>query len=358
MLPRMVSGGVERVTLNLVSQFVKDGVECRIALGRCYGELLPEAESLASVEELAPRGMHQFVPVLSSVIRSWQPTHVVTAFADVAALTWLAMRLAQSDARWVHGVHNTHALVAARPGIGGALRYRIDNAMARFVYRRASVIVAVSEGVRREILQRFGISPTRVKTIYNPVVSDGELRVVPEPRHPADQPFRIVAIGRLTRQKGFDVLIRAMAKVSPPWQLDIWGEGPERRQLEQLITSHGLGSAIHLRGYTPGPFIVLRQADLFVLPSRYEGLPTTLIEGLACQCRIVASDCPHGPREILQNGKLGRLVQPEDVDELAGAIRDVVAGRARVKTSQLLQRAGLFSVRSATKRWLDVMRSA
>ena len=268
------------------------------------------------VAELAPRGMHQFVPGVCKVIKRWQPTHVVTAFADVATLTWAALRLIKNQARWIHGVHSTHGRVIARPGLRASLRYRIDTRLAGFVYRRVDAIVAVSEGVRSEILGQFSVKSSKVTTIYNPVVPDIALRVVAEQRHSEDQPFRIVAIGRLVRQKGFDVLIRAMSNVPMPWQLDIWGDGPERSQLQKLILDSGLASFIHLRGYTLDPFNVLRHADLFVLPSRYEGLPTTVVEALVCQCQIVATDCPHGPREILQDGELGQLVRVEDADAL------------------------------------------
>lgn len=351
----MLQGGVERVTLNLIAQFVRNGVDCRLALRRCHGELMGEACALVPVEELAPRGMHQFVPALARLLRRWRPTHVVTAFTDIAALTWLAMRFAHSRARWVHGAHNTHAAVVSRPGALGAARFRLDTRLADFVYRRADAIVAVSEGVRSEILTQFGIPCERVITIYNPVIPESELRPTREPRHPVDEPWRIVAIGRLTRQKGFDLLVRAMASVPPPWQLDIWGEGPERDLLERLIASLGLAPMIHLRGYTARPFDVLRDSDLFVLPSRYEGLGNTLIEALACQCQIVASDCQHGPSEILQGGRLGRLVPVEDIAALAAAIRDFTTDESRFDPQALLARAADFGIHTANLRWRAVL---
>lgn len=351
----MVSGGVERVTLNLIGQFALDGIECRLALRHCRGELMDEARALVRIDKLAPIGMHQFVPRLIRVIKDYRPTHVVTAFADVAALTWAALRLARSQARWVHGVHNTYAAVAAHPGGLGAVRHRIDNAFAGFVYRHADAIVAVSDGVRSEVMNRFGIDSARVTTIHNPVIPDSELRAMPEPRHPPDQPFQITAIGRLAHQKGFDVLVRAMQHVSLPWRLDIWGEGPERESLEKLIARLGLDASVHLRGYTHRPLAVLRQADLFVLSSRHEGLPTTLIEALACQCQIVATDCPHGPCEILQNGRLGRLVPPENVIALAEAIQAMFDVTRKVSGSDLLNRAADFSYKFTVRRWRDVL---
>lgn len=358
-LPRMVSGGVERVTLSLAERFRSDGIECQLALRRCHGELLEEACSLMDVHELAPKGLHQFVPALTGLIKRWQPTHVITAFTDVAVLTGLAMRLARSNARLVHGVHNTHARVTARPGRLGAFRHLMENHLAGFLYRRADVVVAVSEGVREEVLRDYHISPSRVTTIYNPVIGDEHLNAFLRSPGAQGEMLRMVAVGRLTRQKGFDILIQALARmpIFRSWQLDIWGEGPERPHLESLIAKLEMQSRIRLCGFTPTPLTAMQEADLFLLPSRHEGLPTALIEALACQCQIVATDCPHGPYEILKGGQLGLLVPAEDPDALSEAILRAARREFEVAPELLRERARDFSVTTAYKRWLELLGS-
>ncbi len=354
-LPRMISGGVERVTLSLIDEFLESGNECELVLRHARGELLDKARSLTAVHEVAPNGLHQFVPRLAELIRKWQPTHIVTAFADIAAMTWMAMRIAPSRARWIHGVHNTHASVTRPNGVWGGPRYWLDIRLASLVYHHADAIVAVSEGVRKEVVDWFQVPPDRVVTIYNPAVPEHQLCEVSEPRHSPDQPFTLVAIGRLTRQKGFDVLIEAMEDVPPPWQLDIWGDGEQRQRLQALITARGMAKAIHLRGHTFDAYSALRSADLFVLPSRYEGFGNVLVEALACQCQIIAADCPHGPREILQGGKLGQLVPVEDVTGLSKSIRRTITGTWRAAPSLLLDRARDFTNNKAARKWLQVM---
>lgn len=354
-LPRMVSGGVERVTLNLISEFQREGHVCLLGLRQIRGELVNEARSRVDVRELAPGGLHQFVPRLAKLIEQWQPTHVVTAFADVAALTYLAVRLAGGHPRWIHGVHGTHTRVGWRRGAWGWLRRGLDNGIAGFVYRRADAVVAVSDGLRQEVIDGFHIAPGKAVTIYNPVVPEDQLCEVATSRHDATQPFSIVAMGRLSPEKGFDVLIEAMKGVSQPWRLDIWGEGGEQRHLESLVVKYDLQGRVCLRGYTAAPYAVLRSADLFVLPSRHEGLGNALIEAVACQCQVVATDCPHGPREILEGGKLGALVGVDDVEGLARAIRAVQNGSAYVDTAVLLSRAAAFSVSKSSGRWLKVL---
>jgi glycosyltransferase involved in cell wall biosynthesis len=234
--------------------------------------------------------------------------------------------------------------------------WAINRMAARFVYRRANAIVAVSEGVRSEILELFNTDPSRVVTIYNPVIPNGFESVRGEARHLPGQPFSIVAMGRLAREKGFDVLIEAMANVPMPWQLDIWGEGPDRPLLEKMIAERNMTSAIRLRGYTADPFGVLAAAELFVLSSRHEGLPTVLIEALACACRVVAADCPHGPSEILLDGRLGRLVPPENPDALAEAIIREIRGNTSTDVDLRRKRVEEFTVTRAGRRWLSLLK--
>lgn len=357
-LPSMAVGGVERVRLTLLEQFVADGIECRLALRRCRGELLDRAQALVPVEELAPRGLHQFVPALTRLIRRERPTHVITAFPDVAALTWLALRASGSRATWVHSVHHTHAVAGFRTGFRGRIRSRLENRMAGFAYRRADAVVAVSNGLRDEIVGGYGLDPARVVTLYNPVVPDGQLVPASRPALPRSEPCRIVAVGRLVRAKGFDLLVRAMAKVEPGFaRLDIWGEGPERGLLQRCIDELGLARSVRLRGYTADPFAVMRGADVFVSSSRHDALPGALIEALASGLRIVATDCPGGSREILENGKSGALVPAEDVDALAAAITRAVRCDVVVDAGSQLARARDFSRSVCCARWESLLAS-
>ena len=219
--------------------------------------------------------------------------------------------------------------------------------MAGFAYRRADAIVTVSEGVRQEILERYPIGPSRVTTIYNPAVPDDQLKWVRPSQLGSAGIHRIVAIGRLVHQKGFDILIQAMARTTGSWQLDIWGEGAERPNLETSISENELQDRITL----------LREADLFVMSSRHEGLPATLIEALACQCQIVATDCPHGPREILNDGQLGQLIPVEDESALSDAITRAIGGTSYVEPHLLRDRASAFLRSACCTRWESVLRS-
>jgi glycosyltransferase involved in cell wall biosynthesis len=184
------------------------------------------------------------------------------------------------------------------------------NAALRLLYRRAAAIVCQTEASRR-CLPR-GVRD-RAVVIPNPVE--------PFAIRPADPPPpRLVAVGRLTHQKGFDLLIEAYARVAarhPAWRLDIWGEGEDRDRLRRLVDQFGMADRIVLRGLSAVPGGWLAEAGALVLSSRYEGFPNVLAEAMAAGLPVLAADCAFGPAELLEPERTGLLVPPENAVALA-----------------------------------------
>jgi glycosyltransferase involved in cell wall biosynthesis len=154
----------------------------------------------------------------------------------------------------------------------------------------------------------------------------------------------LVAVGRLHEQKDFQTLLRAFALVRArrSARLIILGEGPERPALEAGVAKLGLTEDVDLPGFVPNPYAFMAGASQFVLSSRYEGLPTVLIEAMACGCPVVSTDCPSGPGEILDNGKYGRLVPVGDAAALAEAMEATLD--APPPAAELKARADLFHI--------------
>ncbi len=354
-MPRMAVGGVEVVWIKLLRHFVAEGVACRLVVRKGGGELLDTASAVVPVDVLGATRNVLFLGALISIFRREQPTHVITAFSHYGIYVWLALRLSGCRAKWVHSVHNSHRATAAGRSIVRRCDHWLRNRMAGFAYRHAAVVVTVSDGLRSEVLAFRGVKPERVVTIYNPIVPAAELRLRPIDSTCGKRPVRLVAVGRLVRQKAFVDLIEAMAKVPGDWALDIWGEGPERHVLEGLILANGLQGRVVLRGLTSAPYQVMREADIFVLSSIHEGLSNVLIEAMACQCQLVATDCPHGPREILAGGEFGQLVPPADPTQLARAISRTINGQGLIDTAALLERARDFSEQTGCSRWLMLL---
>lgn len=362
-LPRMVGGGVERVTLNLATALRQRGVECRLALRRAEGEMLGEAQRVfASVDVLADASLWQFIPRLSALIQSSQPTHIITAFADVGLLTWIARRQAGAKAPIIHGIHNTHAFANRRPGASGLLRYAADRLFSRLLYPRVDAIVCVSKGIEAEVKACCPSAAAHTRTIYNPATSKAQIAHClqnPRDRKRKDGPWRIVGLGRLTEQKGFDILIKAAGRlpVLPAWQIHIYGDGPLRDVLQQSIHQHGLQERFTLCGYTADPAAALDLADVFVLPSRHEGFGLVLVEAMLHGAQVIATDCPHGPREILDGGRLGQLVPVGDAAALAAALQRTLTREFWINPPALQDHAARFSTEASVAQWLAVIQS-
>jgi len=223
----------------------------------------------------------------------------------------------------------------------------------RALFPDAAHVVAVSNGVADSIAARIGVRRSKIITIYNPVASP-ELDALKSqtPAHPwlADNgPPVVLGCGRLIELKGFMVLIKAFARLVERRQcrLIILGKGPQKKELDALVARLGLQGKVSLPGHTDNPYAFMSRAALFVLSSRTEGLPTALIEALACGCPCVSTDCPSGPAEILQGGEIGPLVPVGDDAALADAMARVLDNPP--DQQKLLARAGFFSAERAAK---------
>lgn len=198
--------------------------------------------------------------------------------------------------------------------------------LIRRYYPWADGIVAVSKGVATDLARVERIPEERIQVIYNPIITPEFREKVRAPlEHPwfqRGEPPVVLAVGRLTPQKDFSTLIKAFARVrqARSVRLLILGEGEERAALEGLVSEFGLQPDIGLPGYVPNPYPYMVRSSLFVLSSRWEGLPGVLIEALYCGVPLIATDCPSGPREILAGGQYGLLIPPGDPEALSAAI--------------------------------------
>lgn len=203
-------------------------------------------------------------------------------------------------------------------------RHRIGRAwslLRRVAYILSSRIVVQTDGVQKALARHLR---RKAVTIPNPVPIP-HAHANPE-RNPTSGPV-VIAMGRLNRQKGFDVLLEAFARVAPDrpeWSLVIWGEGPARAELEEKCRRLGLSKRARLAGLTGDPESELASASLFVLSSRYEGFPNALCEAMAVGLPVVATDCDSGPADIVRPREDGLLVPVEDVEALAQAMNTLM----------------------------------
>jgi N-acetylgalactosamine-N,N'-diacetylbacillosaminyl-diphospho-undecaprenol 4-alpha-N-acetylgalactosaminyltransferase len=203
----------------------------------------------------------------------------------------------------------------------------INRILIRKLYSRYSKIIAVSEGVKRDLIDNFSISDEKISVIYNPYDID---QIKKEAKKNVDHKWlndprykTIVSVGRLEKAKNHSMLIRAFALVSKKMKntrLIIIGEGIERAVLTQLVNELNLNDKIDLVGQKDNPFAYSANADLFVLSSLSEGFPNVLIEAMICGCPVISTNCKSGPNEIINNMENGILVPVGDIDKLSDSI--------------------------------------
>jgi len=304
-LPDLDGGGAQRTFVNLAGALSGDAISPTLVAARADGPakdwLAPEVPLI----DLGVRRVRHAVYPLWRLIHETRPDVVFATMADANVIAALAVFGQMRRPGIILRETNSHR---ERDDIGALHRKLIG-----LTYRRADAVIALSEGVRRELLEDYRLESARSVTIHNPVDVEGFAATVESCRgNPAPlegEGRMILAMGRLHRQKGFDVLIEAFAGLSDPSiRLVILGEGEERAALEAQAERLGLRDRVFLPGFDALPERWLAHADLFVLSSRWEGFGHVLAEAMTAGVPVVSTRAPHGPPEIIEDGKTGLLV--------------------------------------------------
>ena len=321
-LPDFDAGGAQRTVINLANAFAEAGENVQLCAARTDGRAGEWVAPGVDTVDLGARRTRESLFLLARLLRSRRPDVLFASMIDANIVAWAASRLmGQRKLRLVLRETNSHL---ARGDLGWLRRMLIGHA-----YRGADRVVALSSGVAEEITSLYGLNSPCVVTIPNPVmVSDiaGRVSVAKAERSPAPggETF-ILAIGRLTRQKGFDRLIEAYAQLpDESVRLVIVGEGEDRLALTQLAEKLGVAGRVTLAGYVSEIERWLAHAAVLALPSRWEGFGHVIVEAMAAGVPVVAYDCPYGPRDILRTNINGILVREGDVAGLAAALRRVL----------------------------------
>ena len=378
-------GGAERQVVNLLATLDRTRYEPLLYLVYRTGALLGEVPAdvpVISFDRHPPRtGWRRLVGRLPGQLRR-----------DIIADLTTVLRDERIDCVYDRTYHMTllAAPAASRAGVPRLStvasdpksdfdqqerRYRwLKRRLLTRAYRTADRVIAVSEGVRQGILAEYRPAPERVVTLYNPV--DFE-RIATLAREPLPEPMRavfdapstthLVAAGRLQIEKRFDLLIAAFGMLAgeggvsdgrSTLHLHLLGEGPLRPELTRQVESLGLSGRVHLWGFQPNPFPVFARAELFVLSSHHEGFPGVLVEALAAGARgLVSTDCPHGPREILDGEQGGWLVPRDDAAALTTGLRAALSDPVErdQRTARCRERVRALCSRPATLARLETL---
>lgn len=323
-------GGAERVAVLLANALAGRGVAVKLYFARREG---PNLELVAPEVELVlapPGGPKAYLLGLRQLIREWHPD-VVQAHQTTRNVLAIIAHLSTSGRshRLVIAVEHGEMQHTVRHNKGLGLRAFF--ALTRVLYPFADRIVSVSDNVCRSVVAHLRPFRATQLVMNNPVVFAGlQGLAAAKPDHPwlatADDRPTIISLGRLEPQKNFALLIDSfkILSVNSSARLIIFGEGSLRSDLEAQISKSGLSGRVDLPGYAINPFAALRSADLFVLSSHWEGLPTVAIEALACGTPVVSTDNSSGVRQIVSSPVAGKLVPCGDAATLASAMANVL----------------------------------
>lgn len=323
LLPSLTGGGAERVFTTLLRHLDRTRFEPHLALLQATGAYMQDIPEDVPIHDLKVSRVRYALPKTVRLIWRLRPQTILATMGHLNIALICAKPFFPADTK----------LLVREAVIPSAL-FREENKnitiwgwLYRHVYKRADKIVCLSDSMVADLVENFAIPREKLVRIYNPV-DTGKIR---ELAQTGINPFNgagphLVAAGRICRQKGFDLLINAMPAILqrfPQAQLMILGEGPLEAELREQARNLGLQERVLFLGFQANPWLYLKHADAFILPSRYEGLPNVLLEALALGTRVVVSDCPGGIREIRDSVGNMAVVPPEDPSALAEAIISV-----------------------------------
>jgi len=362
-LPDLRGGGAERTSLNVKRALEGGPLDVEIVLMDARGEyldapehrdfILPPGAWLRWLARRCPpdspqRALLQ-VPQLMRLLAAERPDVVMTSMADISIPMRVALALLPRRLRpfWIVRDGN-NAKVVLEEAYPQPTLLRVIEALFRWTYRSADVVLVPSRGVGRCLERDYGIPASLIQVIGNPTdVARVRERAREEPELALPDHY-VVAVGRLAPQKGVDVLLEAMAVLRDrDVSLVVCGVGPERTALETLAGELGIAHRVVFAGFQANPWSIMARAAAFCLPSRWEGFGHVVVEALACETPVVISDCDFGPGEIVRDGREGWVVPPEDVAALTAALDDLLANptRAKERVRAGRERAEAFDIR-------------
>lgn len=348
--------GVDRVMKNLISEFARRGLVVDVLHIGNHGPYLKKVPASVRIVELGVCHVNSSLLPLVRYLRREHPYALLSDKDRVNRLALLARRLAGTETRVAVRIGTTVSENLARRGW---LHRQLQYLSIRHLYPWADAIIVPSRGAAQDLANISGIPLDRIHVAPNPVVSPTLFKLAREtsPRMgltPAEGPV-ILGVGELCARKDFSTLIQAFSKVRQfrPCHLLILGEGRERSRLEALAEKLGLRGDIEMPGFVENPYAYMARADLLVLSSNCEGFGNVLAEALAIGLPVVSTDCPSGPREILQQGRFGPLVPMRDVDALAAAM--VATLDNPLKPHVLRSAAMPYSVEKGADQYLTVL---
>ena len=355
----LAGGGAEKMMARLANAIAEQGYRIEVVLMTGGGVNKQELSPAVELIELGASRTLAGVPRLMRYLRQTRPHAVISVLTHVNVAAIIAGALSGYPGKLFVSERNT---LSKDKGVNPARLMRLTYWLAPKLYKLIpNPVLCVSEGVAGDLQQTYGLLPEQTRVLPNPVITKKLISDIQ--RSPSHHWLQnkvcpvVVAVGRLSYQKGFDLLIEAFSRLdNPSARLIIFGEGELRDALQQQIDIADLSERVSLPGYCDTPVAEIAAADLFVLSSRFEGSPNVLVEAMRCGVPVIATDCPSGPDQILRTGKLAPLIAVDDVEGLARAMNLMLSTPCDVEP--LLERTRDYTDHLSATRYMEAVSAA
>lgn len=315
------------MAVHLVNNLDRRRFEPILVLGAAEGPYLKDVRDDVVIHELGVTQARAAVPAILRAVWSLRPATVLSFLGFNMAVALARPFFPFGTRVLVRQGSTTTAFLGEveRSSRGRAAFYRFAH---KTLYRLPDAVICQCEFMLNDLAENFSLPVDKMVSIYNPV----DIEYVNRLTHESASPYggagpHILTIGNMSYAKGYDILLPAFKIVRerhPSATLTFVGNGDNRAMLENMTDELGVRDGVQFAGFQSNPFIYLKHADLFVSSSRYEGLALVILEALAFGTPVVATDCPSGNREIIEEGFNGWLAQPEDVGSLAETISQAI----------------------------------
>lgn len=351
-IPSLRGGGAEKVMVNIVKKLDKSRFDIKLVLIKKEGPYVNLIPNDIAIVDLNSERVRYSVFKLVRELNKFKPDVVLSTLGHLNLVLIAIRPLLKINPKIIVREANTPSKNMSELTKKKRI---IFTYLYKYLYPKADYIIAQCKEMKKDIIHSFSIDERKIRYIYNPL----DIQKIIDNREDKN-PYRsneknLISVGRLTYQKGFDILIDAFKIINekfPSTHLTILGDGDLKEELKNKAKKLNISGKISFISFKENPYPYYYYADTYILSSRWEGFPNTLLEALACGTKVVATDCKSGPREILGNSEYGILVKEGDHLSLAEGISKSIS-----EEKKKINRADYFKIDNIIKEYEEIFLS-
>jgi glycosyltransferase involved in cell wall biosynthesis len=316
----MSGGGAQKVISTLLNHLDTNKFDINLVLISKDGRFINEIPKHITVIDLNTKRVRNSIFKIIKTINNEKPDIVFSTMGHLNLLLAMIRPFLSKKIVFIARESNTVSAMNKQD------KYpKLFNFLYKKFYNNFDHIVAQAEYMKKDLVENYQIKSEKITVINNPIDFENikKLSNISSNELFDKSKINLLAVGRLSYQKGFDTLLEIMKELDEKYFLSILGEGPNEEKLKSMIREFSLESKVQLLGFQNNPYIYMKQADIFVLSSRFEGFPNVVLEANACGTAVIAFDCPGGTNEIIVDGENGYLAKCQDKNDFIRKLQQI-----------------------------------